>query len=164
MENSEFNRRLEDDSDALGASEAQIPSWILLCSSSQLGHAWAEESATLTNPDGPVHLSTIWGTKDQRWHRGHVLLQSEAPVVPSHSRDSMVAVSSISGIDRLYVTVGLEETMTPPRKPDNSPRQDIHIDLPKTEATTSWIFSNQHLQQHTDLTEEAATILTSVPP
>ena len=106
----------------------------------------------------------ILGTKDQRLHRGHTLLQSEAPVVPNHSRDSMAAVSSIFGIDRLYATAGLEDKITPPRKPDNSPRQVIRIGLPKTEATTSWISSNQLLQQHSDLAEQAATILTPGAP
>ena len=148
----------------LGASEAQILSWILLCTSSQLGRVWAAESATLANPDGPAHLPTIWGTKDQSWHRGHILLQSEAPVVSSHSRDSMSVVSSITVIDRLYTTAGLEDTLTPPRKPENSPRQVIRIGLPKIEATTSWISSNQLLQQHSELAEEAVTILVSVPP
>ena len=85
----------------LGASEAQILSWILLCTSSQLGQIWTAESATLVNPDGPAHLPTIWGTKDQRWHRGHILLQSETPAVSNHARDSMTTVSSISGIDKL---------------------------------------------------------------
>jgi hypothetical protein len=50
----------------LGASEAQILSRILLYTSSQLGQIWTEESVTLVNPDGPAHLPTIWGTKDQR--------------------------------------------------------------------------------------------------
>ena len=43
----------------LGASETQTLSWILLCTSSQLGQIWAAESATLANPDGPAHLPTI---------------------------------------------------------------------------------------------------------
>jgi hypothetical protein len=50
----------------LGASEAQILSWILLCTSSQFGQIWTSESDTLENPEGPTHLPTIWGTKDQR--------------------------------------------------------------------------------------------------
>ena len=123
----------------LGTSEVQILSWILLYTSSHLGKAWVSESATLTNPDGPAHLPTIWGTKDQHWHRGHILLQSEDPVIPNHSRDSMTVVSSISGIDRQYTTDGLEDTLTSPRKPENSPRQVIHMGLPKVEVTTSWI-------------------------
>ena len=147
----------------LGALETRILSWILLYTSSQLGQTWAAESATLANPHGPVHLFTIWGTKDHRWHRGHILLQSETPAVPNHSRDSMTVVSSISGIDRLYTTSGLEDTLTSPRKPENPPRQVIHIGLPKIEAMTSWITSNHLPQQHTELAEEVATILTSVP-
>ena len=147
----------------LGASEAQMMSWILLCTSSQLGQAWAAESATLSNPDGPAHLPTICGTKNQRWYRGHILLQNEDPVIPNHTRDSMTVVSSISGIDRIYTTAGLEDTLTPPRKPENSPSQVIHIGLPKVKVTTSWISSNQLLQQHSELAEEAATILASAP-
>jgi hypothetical protein len=45
----------------LGASEAQILSWILLCTSSQCGQHWIAESAILAHPDGPAHLPTIWG-------------------------------------------------------------------------------------------------------
>jgi hypothetical protein len=52
----------------LGASEAQILTWILLCTSSQIGQQWTEESAFLAHPDGPAHLTTIWGNKNQRWH------------------------------------------------------------------------------------------------
>jgi hypothetical protein len=59
---------------------------------------------------------------------------------------------------------GLEDTLTPPRKPENSPRQVICIGFPKIEARTSWISSNQLLQQHTELAEEAAVILASAPP
>ena len=147
----------------LGASETQILSWILLCTSSQLGRIWTAESVTLANPDGPAHLPTIWGTKDQHWHRGHILLQSETPAVSNHTRDSMAAVSSISGIDKLYSTDGLEDTLTPPRKPENSPRQVIRIGLPTTEATTSWISSNQFLQRHSELAKEAVVILSSAP-
>ena len=147
----------------LGASETQILSWILLCTSSQLGRIWTADSVTLANPDGPAHLPTIWGTKDQHWHRGHILLQSETPAVSNHTRDSMAAVSSISGIDKLYSTDGLEDTLTPPRKPENSPRQVIRIGLPTTEATTSWISSNQFLQRHSELTKEAVVILSSAP-
>ena len=66
----------------LGASEAQILTWILLCTSSQLGQQWTAESAFLAHPDGPAHLPTIWGRRDQRGHRGHLLLQSETPAVP----------------------------------------------------------------------------------
>jgi hypothetical protein len=50
----------------LGASEAQILVWILLYTSSQLGQQWIAESAFLAHPDGPAHLPTIWGGKDQR--------------------------------------------------------------------------------------------------
>ncbi len=95
----------------LGASEPQILAWILLCTSSQLGQHWIAESAILAHPDGPAHLPTIWGSKDQRWHRGHLLLQSETPAVPCHSRDSLAAVSSISNVDRLYATAGLQDAL-----------------------------------------------------
>jgi hypothetical protein len=148
----------------LGASEAQILVWILLCTSSQLGQHWIEESAILAHPDGPADLPTIWGSKDQRWHRGHLLLQSETPAVPDHSRDSLGAVSSISNVDRLYTTAGLQDALVPPRKPENHPRQVIRIGLPKAETTTAWISSNQLLQHHPEMVTEAAVILSSAPP
>jgi hypothetical protein len=47
----------------LGASEAQILTWILLCTSSQLGQLWLAESACLAHPDGPADLPTIWGSR-----------------------------------------------------------------------------------------------------
>ena len=76
----------------------------------------------------------------------------------------MTAVSSISSVDRLYTTDGLEDTLTPPRKSENSPRQVIHIGFPKLEDMTSWISNNQLLQKHIELAKEAAFFLTSVPP
>jgi hypothetical protein len=117
----------------------------------------------LAHPDGPAHLPTIWGSKDQRWHRGHLLLQSETPAVPYHSRDSLAEVSSICNVDRLYATAGLQDALVPPRKPENHTRQVIRIGLPKAE-TTAWISNNQLLQHHPELATEAAAILSSAPP
>jgi hypothetical protein len=148
----------------LGASEAQILSWILLYTSSQCGQHWIAESVILAHPDGPAHLPTIWGNKNQRWHRGHLLLQSETPAVPCHSRDSLAAVSSISSVVRLHTTGGLQDALVPPRKPDNHPRQIIRIGLPKVETTATWISNNQLIQHHPEMAIEAANILSSAPP
>ncbi len=109
-------------------------------------------------------LEKTWGSKDQHWHRGHLLLQSETPAVPCHSRDSLAVISSISNVDRLYVTAGLQDALVPPRKPENHPRQVIRIGLPKAETTAAWISSNQLLQHHPELATERATILSSAPP
>jgi hypothetical protein len=75
----------------------------------------------------------------------------------------MAAVSSISNVDRLYATTGLQDTLVPPRKPENRPRQIIRIGLPKTETVASWISNNQFLQCHPELAMEAADILSSAP-
>ena len=100
---------------ALGASESQFLAWILLCSSSHdalhLGD-WLPESAAISSPDGPAHLPTVWGDKKQKWHRGHIILQSVSPLVQKQSRDTLAAVTSIAGVDKLYKTAGLENTMT----------------------------------------------------
>ncbi len=75
----------------IGASESQILTWILLCTSLQ--SAWVAESVILSSPDGSASLPTIWGTKEQRKHRGHILLQSTSPTTPDQSRDTMTAIS-----------------------------------------------------------------------
>jgi hypothetical protein len=52
---------------ALGASEAQLMAWILLCSSSQDAHHlddWLPELVAISSPDGPAHLPTIWGSRN----------------------------------------------------------------------------------------------------
>ncbi len=107
----------------IGASESQILTWILLCTSSQLSQNWTAESAIFSSPDGDereVSLSTIWGTREQRWHRGHIFLQSESPIIPHQSRDALTVVTSITGPGRLCATGGLEDTITPPRKTANT--------------------------------------------
>jgi hypothetical protein len=48
------------------------------------------------------------------------LLQSESPIIPHQSRDALAAVTSIAGSGRLCATGGLEDTITPPRKPANT--------------------------------------------
>ena len=121
---------------ALGASEAQFMTWILLCSSSHDSHHlddWLPESVAISSPDGPAHLPTIWGGKNQKWHRGHITLQSGSPLVQKQSRDTLAAVMSIAGVDKLYETKGLENTMTPPRKPAKIPRRVVRIGLPAVE-------------------------------
>ncbi len=54
---------------SLGASEPQFLEWILLCSSSHdTLHLddWLPESASISSPDGPAHLPTVWGGKKQK--------------------------------------------------------------------------------------------------
>ena len=124
---------------------------------------WVAELAILSSPDGPASLPTIWGTKEQRKHRGHILLQSTSPTTPAQSRDTMAAISSIAGDNRLHTSSGLEDTLTPPRKPVNTPRLVSRVGLPNQDGEASWISDNQLLQHHSELTSEAADILSSAP-
>ena len=105
----------------IGASESQILTWIMMCTSVQPD--WLAESAILSSPDGPDSLQNIWGSKEQRTHRGHIMLQSTSPTTPAHPRETTAAMSSIAGDDRLHRSSGLEDTITPPRKPTNTPRK-----------------------------------------
>jgi hypothetical protein len=146
----------------IGASESQILAWILLCTSIQT--AWVAESTILSSPDGPVSILTIWGSKEQRKHRGHIVLQSTSPTTPAHSRDTTVAMSSIAGDNRLHTSSsGLEDTITPPRKPTNTPRQVTRVGLPNKDGEDLWISDNQLLQHHSELASEPAGILSSAP-
>ena len=145
----------------IGASESQILTWILLCTSTQ--PTWVAESAILSSPDGPASLPTIWGTKEQRSHRGHILLQSTSPTTPTQSRDTLAAVSSIAGDNRLHTSSGLEDTLTPPRKPVNTPRLVTRVGLPHKDGEASWISDNQLLQHHLELASEAFDIISSAP-
>jgi hypothetical protein len=99
---------------SLGASESQFLTLVLLCSSSHDAlhlDDWLPESAAISSPDGPAHLPTVWGDKKQKWYRGHILLQSSSPLVQRQSRDTLAAVTSIAGVDKLYMTAGLENTI-----------------------------------------------------
>jgi hypothetical protein len=150
----------------LGASEAQFMTWILLCSSSQDAHHlddWLPESVAISSPDGPAHLPTIWGSKNQKWHRGHITLQSGSPLVQKQSRDTLAAVTSIAGVDKLYETEGLDNTMTPPRKPAKIPRRVVRVGLPATEKVDTWVSLNKMLARDETLAEEAARILRAAP-
>ena len=89
---------------ALGASEAQFLSWVLLCSSSYLHKTCLPESVILSSPDDPTHLPTIWGGPRQKWHRGHILLQSAQPLVQAHSKDTLETVMSVVGVKSLHRT------------------------------------------------------------
>jgi hypothetical protein len=124
----------------IGASESQILTWILLCTSSQ--PTWMAESTILSSPDGPDSLPTTWDTKEQRRHRGHILLQSALPPTPTQSRDALEVISSITGDDRLHSSTGLEDTLTPPRKPVNTPRLVSRVGLPNKDGEISWISDN----------------------
>ena len=140
--------------------------WILLCSSSRDAHHlddWLPESVAISSPDGPAHLPTIWGSKNQKWHRGHITLQSGSPLVQKQSRDTLAAVTSIAGVDKLYETEGLENTMTPPRKPAKTPRRVVRVGLPATEKVDTWVSLNMMLAEDETLTEEAARILRAAP-
>jgi hypothetical protein len=151
---------------ALGASEAQFMTWILLCSSSHDAHHlddWLPESVAISSPDGPAHLPTIWGSKNQKWHRGHITLQSGSPLVQKQSRDTLAAVTSIAGVDKLYGTKGLENTMTPPRKPAKIPRRVVRVGIPAVEKVDTWVKLNIMLATDETLAEEAARILRAAP-
>jgi hypothetical protein len=87
----------------IGSSESQILTWILLCTPSQ--PTWMSESVILSSPDGPDSLTIIWGTKYQRRHRGHILLQSESPTDLIHSRDTLTVISSITGNNRCVIVI-----------------------------------------------------------
>ena len=141
---------------ALGASEAQFMTWILLCSSSHDArhlNDWLPESVAISSPDGPAHLPTIWGEKNQKWHRGHITLQSGSPLVQKQSRDTLAAVMSIAGVDKLYETKGLENTMTPPRKPAKIPRRVVRVGLPAVEKVDTWVQNNIMLATDETLVE-----------
>jgi hypothetical protein len=145
----------------IGASESQILTWIMLCTSVQ--PTWVTESVILSSPDGPDSLQNIWGSKDQRTHRGHIVIQNTSPTTPAHSRDTTAAMSSITGDNRLHTSSDLEDTITPPRKPTNTPRQVTRVGLPDKEGEDSWISDNQLLQHHSEMGLEAADIINSVP-
>ena len=140
--------------------------WILLCSSSHDArhlNDWLPESVAISSPDGPAHLPTIWGEKNQKWHRGHITLQSGSPLVQKQSRDTLAAVMSIAGVDKLYETKGLENTMTPPRKPAKIPRRVVRVGLPALEKVDTWVQNNIMLATDETLVEEATKILRTAP-
>jgi hypothetical protein len=110
-----------------------------------------------------THLPTVRGNKKQKWHRGHILLQSSFPLVQRQSRDNLAEVTSIAGVDKLYKTAGLENTMTSPRKPGNVPRRVIRIGIPETEKVETWVSLNNLLAGDETLAEEAARILRAAP-
>jgi hypothetical protein len=145
----------------IGASESQILTWIMMCTSVQ--PAWVTESVILSSPDGPVSLQNIWDCKEQRTHRGHMVLRSTSPTTPSHLRDTTAAMSSITGDNRLHTSSGLVDTITPPRKPTNTPRQATRVGLPNKEGENSWISDNQLLQHHPELAVETVDIISSAP-
>ena len=147
----------------LGASEPQFLSWVLLCDSTYVGRTWPPESAIMRSPDGPTHLPTIWDGPKQRWHRGHILLQSEQPWVPAHSRDTLAAVMSIPGVDEMHKAAGLENPIAPPRKAANTPRQTVKIGLPEAYRIQTWISHNHLIDQEGDLATEAARIFQTAP-
>jgi hypothetical protein len=151
---------------SLGSSESQFLALVLLCSSSHDAlhlDDWLPESAAISSPDGPAHFPTVWGDKKQKWHRGHILLQSGSPLVQRQSRDTLAAVTSIVGVDKLYKTAGLENTMTPPRKPANVPRSVIRVGIPEAEKVETWVTLNNLLAGDKTLAEEATRILRAVP-
>ena len=92
-----------------------------------------------------------------------MLLQSGSPLVPRQSRDTLAAVTSIAGVDKLYKTAGLENTMAPPRKPENVPRRVIRVGIPKAEKVDTWDSFNQLLARDETLAEEAVRILRAAP-
>ena len=148
---------------ALGAFEAQFLSWVLLCSSSYLHKTCLPESVILSSPDDPTHLPTIWGGPRQKWHRGHILLQSAQPLVQAHSKDALAAVMSIAGVESLHRTAGLENTMTPPRRPPNVTRPTVRIGLPEEDKVGTWISHNHLLDLNKELSTEVEKILQTVP-
>jgi hypothetical protein len=145
----------------IGASESQILTWIMMCTSVQ--PVWVAESDILSSPDGSASLQNIWGSKEQRTHRGHMVLQRTSPTTPAHSRDTTAAMSSIAGDNRLHTSSGLTDTITPPRKLTNTPRQVTRVSLPNKEEENSWISDNQLLQHHPELAVEAVGIISSTP-
>jgi hypothetical protein len=72
-------------------------------------------------------------------------------------------MSSITGDNRLHTSSGLSDTITPPRKPTNTPRQVTRVGLPNKEGENSWISDNQLLEHHPELAVEAAGIISSAP-
>ena len=151
---------------ALGASEAQFMAWILLCSSSHDAHHlddWLPESVAISSPDGPAHLPTVWGRKNQKWHRGHITLQSGSPLVQKQSRNTLAAVTSIAGVDKLYETAGLDNTMTPPRKLAKIPRRVVRVGLPTIEKVDTWVTLNNMLAGDKTLAGDATRILRAAP-
>jgi hypothetical protein len=70
---------------------------------------------------------------------------------------------SIAGIDRLYETEGLANTITPPRKPAKIPRRVVRVGLPTTEKVDTWVSLNQMLAKDETLAEEAARIFRAAP-
>jgi len=75
----------------------------------------------------------------------------------------MAAVTSIAGVDKLYRTAGLENTMTPPRKPENVSQRMIRIGMPTTEKVDTWVSSNNLLVRDKTLKEDATRILRTAP-
>jgi hypothetical protein len=116
-----------------------------------------------STPDGPAHLPTIWGSQKHKWHRGHLTLQSGSPLVQKQSRDSLEAVTSIAGVDKLYETAGLENTMTTPRKPVKIPRRVVRVGIPTKEKVDSWVTFNNMLAGDEVLAKEATRILRTAP-
>jgi hypothetical protein len=92
-----------------------------------------------------------------------ILLQSGSPLIQRQSRDTLASVTSIAGVDKLYKTAGLENTMTPPRKPENVPRRLIRVGIPETDKVDTWVSFNNLLAGDETLTEEAAKILRAAP-
>jgi hypothetical protein len=76
---------------------------------------------------------------------------------------TLAVVTSIAGVDKLYKTAGLENTMTPPRKPENVPRRVIRVGIPETDKVDTWVSFNNLLAGDETLTEEAARILRAAP-
>jgi hypothetical protein len=56
-----------------------------------------------------------------------------------YSRDTLAAISSIPGDDRLHTSEDLENTLTPPREPVNTPHQVTRVGLPNKEGEVSLI-------------------------
>jgi hypothetical protein len=62
---------------------------------------------------------------------------------------------SIAGVDKLYETKGLENTMTPPRKPAKIPRRVVRVGLPAVGKVDTWVKNNTMLATDETLVEEA---------
>ena len=61
------------------------------------------------------------------------------------------------------VLLNLENTITPPRKPNNIPRPTIRVGLPQENKVQRWISHNHLLDLDQDLAMDAARIFQSAP-
>ncbi len=75
----------------------------------------------------------------------------------------MAAVTSIAGVDKLYETEGLDNTMTPPRKLVKIPHRVVRVGLPTIEKVDTWVTLNNMLAGDKTLAGDVTRILRAAP-